>query len=443
MIACTHPPVSDSIAIHFVRHAGDTVKLTPYWWEAAPPRDLEPVPLPAAADVAVIGAGYAGLAAALTLARAGRSVLVLEAGRPGEAASSLNGGMAIGEVKPGFAELVEKFGPDKAGAVMKEGREAAGYLQRFIADEGIDCGYARSGWFYAAHTVRDYDDLGRQADRLRRDLGMDVHMVARADQHREIGSDAFHGGEVRPDIAGLHPGQLHQGLLDRVLDAGVTVAANTPLVALDRGTDGFSVTTPGGTVSARNVIVATNGYTGPSTPWLRRRVIPIPSQIVVTAPLPPGLMDRLMPTRRMYVDTRRLHNYFRPTPDGTRILLGGRAGAHAGDTALIHARLVAIFPDLADIPIAHGWVGFTAYTFDMFPHIGVRDGVHFAMGFCGGGVVWAPWLGRKIALEVLGSPEAATLFDGEEFPTRPLYFGRPWFLPAVIAYYGMLDRLRL
>ena len=416
---------------------------TPYWWEEAPPGDLDPVPLPAATDAVVIGAGYAGLAAALTLARAGRRVLVLEAGRPGEAASSLNGGMAVGKVKPGFAGLVKNLGLDGAKAVMNEGKEAADYLERLIADEKIACDYARSGWFYAAHTAKDYEALGRQADLLCRHTHIDAAMVPRPEQHREIGSDAFHGGEVRTDIAGLHPAKLHQGLLDRALDAGATIAADTPVVGLVRETGGFTLTTPRGSVGARDVIVATNGYTGRATPWLRRRVIPIRSQIVVTAPLPPHLMDRLMPNRRMYVDSRRLHNYFRPTPDGTRILLGGRAGADAADSTRTRARLLTIFPDLADIPVTHAWAGFTGYTFDTMPHIGVHDGAHFAMGFCGGGVVWAPWLGRKVAEKVLGAPEAPTLFDTDAFPTRPCYFGRPWFLPAVMAYYGMLDRLRV
>ena len=411
------------------------MKPTPYWWEAAPPRDLHPVALPVKTDAVVAGAGYAGLAAALTLARAGRRVLVLEAGRPGEAASSLNGGMAIGEVKVGFADLIKKHGLDGAKALMGEGEEAAGYLERFIAAEGIECGYARVGWFYAAHTPRDYEALGRQADLLGKHTNIDAAMVPRSEQHGEIGSDLFHGGEVRSDIAGLHPGQLHQGLLDRAIAAGVTVTASTPLTGILRDKDGNLVATPRGTVRARDVIVATNGYTGSVTPWLRRRVIPIRSQIVVTEPLAAGVMDRLMPRRRMFVDSRRLHNYFRPTADGTRILLGGRGH--------VHAALVNIFPELAAVPVAHAWAGFTAYTFDHMPHIGVHDGVHFAMGFCGGGVVWAPWLGRKVALKVLGSPEAATLFDSGRFPTRPLYDGRPWFLPAVLAYYGMLDRLRV
>jgi glycine/D-amino acid oxidase-like deaminating enzyme len=423
------------------------MKPTSYWWEAAPPRDLEPVALPAETDAVVVGAGYAGLAAALTLARAGRRVLVLEAGRPGEAASSLSGGMAIGEVKMGFADLIGKYGLDGAKALIREGEEAGISLERFVAEERIDCGYAKVGWFYAAHTPRDYEALGRQADLLRKHTNIDAAMVPRSEQHGEIGSDAFYGGEVRSDIAGLHPGQLHQGILERALAAGVAIAASTPLTGLSREKDGVTVATPRGTVRARDVIIATNGYTGGVTPWLRRRVIPIRSQVVVTEPLAPGVMDRLMPRRRMFVDSRRLHNYFRPTPDGTRILLGGRAGATDGDPARscthVQAALVDIFPELASVPVSHAWAGFTGYTFDHLPHIGVHDGIHFAMGFCGGGVVWAPWLGRKVALKVLGSPQAETLFDTGHFPTRPLYDGRPWFLRAVMAYYGLLDRLRV
>ena len=105
--------------------------------------------------------------------------------------------------------------------------------------------------------------------------------------------------------------------------------------------------------------------------------------------------------------------------------------------------MTALFPELRDVRITHSWTGFTGYTFDMMTHMGVHDGVHYAAGFCGSGTAMALYLGHKIGLRVLGSPEAANVFDDRHYPTRPLYYGRPWFLPLVLIYYGWRDSMRL
>ena len=241
---------------------------------------------------------------------------------------------------------------------------------------------------------------------------------------------------MRPDVGALHPALLHRGLLDRAEEAGASIASNTRVTVIGAERDLFTVKTARGSLSARDVLVATNGYTGTTTPWLRRRIIPIQSQIIATEALPPETMERLMPKRRMVLDTHRLHNYFRASPDGRRILFGGRSGAaeknphHSG--AHLFRQLISAFPELASTAITHSWSGLTGYTFDKFPHLGVHEGVHYSAGFCGQGIVWAPYMGQLAALRVLGSESAASLFDDREFPSKPLYYGKPWFLPAVI-----------
>ncbi len=420
------------------------VKLEPYWWEAAPPPAYEPAPLPAKTDVAVVGSGYAGLVAALTLARAGRGVTVIEAGDAGQGASTRNAGMTRGQVKIGFTELIGRLGLVRAKAIYGEAQKARANLAHLLESEGIDCRFGPVGGFTPAHTLQDYDTMGRETEFLRKHLGIPVHMVPKAEQLRELGSELYHGGQIRNDIGGLHPGLFHQGLLNRVLEAGATVAARSTVTGIDREASGFSVATSRTALIARDVIVTTNGYTGSVTPWLRRRVIPIESQIIATEPLSREVMNRLIPRGRMIVDSCRLHNYFRPSPDRGRILFGGRASANISDpwrrAAHPYRKLTEVFPELAGVRITHSWSGMTGYTFDLLPHIGVHEGVHYAMGFCGGGVVWAPYLGHKVALRVLGRPEP-TLFDGRKFPTRPLYYGKPWFLPAIMSYYGWRDRL--
>jgi glycine/D-amino acid oxidase-like deaminating enzyme len=282
-------------------------------------------------------------------------------------------------------------------------------------------------------------------DALNKQFNLGAEMIPRSEQQRELGTDFYHGGQTRPDIAGVHPALLHRGLLERAKTAGVVIIAETAVTQIMRDGKDFELATARGKIKVRDVVVATNGYTGPATPWLQRRVIPIPSQIIATEPLPAGTLDRLMPKRRMCGDTRNLYNYYRPSPDGTRIIFGGRRGADTDDarkkcTHLL-GNLVEIFPELANIKVSHSWWGYTGYSFDFLPHLAVHDGIHYATAFCGSGVVWAPWIGRKAALSILGDSDAATEFTTFGFKGRPFYNGKPWFLPAVIAWYGLKDRI--
>jgi len=424
-------------------------KDTPYWWEAAPRPELRETPVPVSCDVAIIGAGFAGLTAALILARAGRSVQVFDKDRPGEGASSRNGGIASGNIKMEFSAMVSAMGEATARAIYAEGVAAREDLARFIEDESIDCGFKMTGRFTGAHRPRHYDRLAREADFLNKHLELGAEVVPKAEQHRELGSDLYHGGVVRPDIGGLHPGLFHQGVLDRALEAGVTVHARTTVTAYDRETGGFKVSTSRGTIKARDLLVCTNGYTGAATPWLQRRIVPVPSQIIATEPLPAETMARLMPKGRMLGETRHTYHYYRPSPDGTCIIFGGRAGAGTDDPKEkfrhLHGGLVELFPELKDVGITHSWWGYTGYTFDFLPKSVVdEDGVHYAAGFCGSGVVWARWFAKKSAYRIVGNaPEAESAFDGRPFQTRMLYDGKPWFLPWVIAWYGWKDKLGL
>ncbi len=420
-------------------------KETPFWWEAAPISPRPARELPKHVDVAVIGAGYSGLSAALTLARAGRSVLVLEAGVPGEGASSRNGGMCGDQLKPSLEELTRRYGEKLAVALLKEGREALEFLASFITQEGIECHFSRMGRFTGALKRGQYEEMARISETLRKVNGFEFDMVGKAEVRQEIGTDAYVGGRVTHHHGGLHPALYHRELLKRALAAGAQIAGETPMTGLRREMRGFTVGTPKGEVEARDVIVTTNGYTGPVTDWLRRRVIPVTSYIIATEELSGNLMLELMPKGRMMTDTNRLLVYFRPSHDGKRILFGGRAHYRPADLkeagAILRRYLVRLFPELSETRLSHSWYGFIAYSFDRLPHSGISDGVHYALGYCGSGVVMSTWLGRKAALSVLGSLEGRSAFAEIGHPSLPLYRGTPWFLPLVKAYYYAADVL--
>ena len=247
--------------------------------------------------------------------------------------------------------------------------------------------------------------------------------------------------------ASLDPGLYHQGLLQRAMDAGAQIVPHCAVTKLLPGKSSTVVSTPQGEVTAKEVIVATNGYTGNITPWQQRRVIPIGSYIIATEALDQSLMDSLMPNDRIYSDTCKVVYYYRASPDRSRILFGGRVSSAETDPTVsaprLKADLVRLFPQLGDVKISHSWMGFVAYTFDTLAHTGVHQGIHYAMGYCGSGVSMASYLGMRAGHKALGQAQGNTAFDNVGFPTRPLYTGKPWFLPATVAWYRFKDRLEM
>ncbi len=418
-------------------------KPTPYWWDLIPRPTLPEVALPAQVDVLVIGSGYTGLSAALQTARGGRSTLVIDAEDAGFGCSTRNGGQISTSVKPGYDELARRHGPDKAFAIVKEGQNSRAWVEEFVAAEGIDCDFRVAGRFHAAHGPSAYEALARQLAGQHKGLEVEAHMVPRAEQHSELGTDSYYGGALFAQHAAIDPGRFHQGMLDRALAAGAQVVAHCRATGLRPEGAGFEVQTARGRITARNVVVATNGYTTGLTPWLQRRAIPIGSYIIATEELPPEVMARLMPRQRIVSDTRKVVYYYRPSPDGRRILFGGRVSLKETNPRIsgprLHAALAGIFPELAATRISHSWSGFIAYTFDELMHVGEHEGVHYAMGYCGSGVGMAGYLGTRIGQQVLGLAERRTAFDGLGFQTRPFYHGNPWFLAPSVAYYQWKD----
>ena len=419
-------------------------KATPYWWERSARPDLPRHDLPASVDVAVVGSGYTGLHAALQTARGGRSTLVFDAEDAGWGCSTRNGGQISTSIKPGLAELARRHGEEKARTILEEGRRALSWIGYFIGEERIDCDFDVVGRFHAAHSAAAFQRLVKGVQSEPAGLETGAYVVERDRQRTVLGTDAYHGGVVYPRHASLDPGRYHAALLERVLEAGAAVAANCAVENIERVAAGFRLKTARGDVVARDVVIATNGYTGALTPWLRRRVIPIGSYMIATEELPKELVDRLFPTNQIVSDTRKVVYYYRLSPDRRRIVFGGRVSHAETDPRvsgpLLRSELVRLFPELRDTRISHSWMGFVAYTFDTLAHAGHRDGLHYAMGYCGSGVSMASYLGMRSGQKILGLKEGETGFDGLRFQTRPLYNGRPWFLAASVACYRWLDR---
>ncbi|WP_424929786.1 NAD(P)/FAD-dependent oxidoreductase [Amaricoccus tamworthensis] len=422
-------------------------RAAPYWWDRYPLDDRTAPDLPNRSDAVVIGSGYTGLHAALQIARAGRSVIVLERDALGQGCSTRNGGQISISIKSDLKELTVKHGADTARRILQDGHASRAYIEEFVKTEGLDCDFRTSGRFHAAHSAAAFRDLRATIENQPKEFERQITLIPRTEQRRELGTDFYHGGAVYHDVAEIDPGRYHAGLIALCRKAGVSIHPKTPATLLDSDHKGATVTTPRGPIKTRDVVIATNGYSGDLSPWHRRRIIPIGSYIIATEVLPSDLIDGLFPTGRLVSDSRRVVYYYRTSPDRRRILFGGRVSAGETDTRASARRLrdemIRIFPELAGYQISHSWMGFVGYTFDTLPHMGRQDRVHHAMGYCGAGVGMASYLGMKTGLAVLGDPEGTTGLEKTAFPPRPLYNGKPWFLPAAVEYYRLRDRLGL
>lgn len=395
--------------------------------------------------MAIIGAGYTGLSAAITLTRAGRHVQVFDRQRPGEGASSRNGGITSGNLRVGLSECMERYGKEKGIALYREGAEARADLRRFIEAENIECDYVMSGRYTCCLTDAHYEAQARETEKINRYLDTGAYMVPASEQHNETGSKMYRGGVMRPDIGMLHPARFAAEMLRVALEAGATIHGETGMTAWSREKDGFRIVTPRGETRAKHILFAANGYMDGGNKWYRRRIVPIPSCMIVTEPLSDNLMNTLMPARRAMGETRKLYRYFRPSPDGKRIMIGGRSSmfgrTDADSGSHLLKGLVEMYPELKDVRITHSWHGLVAFSRADIPLLFERDGALYAGGYCGSGVVWARWLGQKMALKILGSPEGKSAFDCDPPPAVPLFNGDPWFLPAVLGWQGLLDKL--
>lgn len=428
--------------------AGD-FREEPWWWRDAAPSAINSAAPDDTTDIAVIGSGYAGLCCALELAQAGSSVVVIDARRIGEGASTRNAGFLSGRSGVGKqVDLPAKFGPAMANALLDEADEAYHALQEDIADNQVECGFRPVGRFVGAHTPAAYRKLESKLEGYNADGRGMYQMVPRRQQRDYVASDYWYGGMFMEDAGTIHPALYHKGLVDRCLEAGVRFMANTRALGVVNGDSEREVLIEGGVLRAREVVLAANGYTDQVSPWHQRRVIPISSTIVASENLGEDRVRELLPRLCPVIDTKRVICFARPTPDHKAILFGGRARfsplGPVESAKILHGQLCAMFPGLADIKVNRAWAGMMAFTFDFLPKAGTHNGLHYAIGCNGGcGIVMMSWLGRHVARRILGTTNRVSAFESLPFKTQPLYSGTPWFIPIVGTWWRLRDWLEI
>ena len=422
-------------------------KSEPYWWEAYKPAVGNFQDVPARVDVAIVGAGYAGLSAAIELADLGVRAAVLEAGLPGQGASTRSGGAISGGVNVGKSFSGKSLDPnsDLSRAMLSDAADAFGLIERLIEREKIECHWQKSGRFVGAWTPAHYQGQAARVALLNDAADSGCEMIPRERQREEIASDYYYGGMLVERSAKLHPALYYKGLLDAAQRRGVVICANAPVSSIERAGALWTLTTGRGVTVADSVMIATNGYTGDATPRLKRRLVPIASHIIATEVLDPALAASLIPKGRALSDTRRVLCYYRMCPEGKRMIFGGRArftpATPEVSAPILHRFMTDRFPQLKEARITHAWTGNVAFSLDAVPHMGIDDGMHYALACNGSGVAMMTYLGWRTARKIAKVHNDRSAFDREEFPDHPLYNGNPWFLPIIGGWYGLRDRL--
>lgn len=424
------------------------MKLTSYWLDTSEPfKGATPGPVQGSCDVAVIGGGLTGASASLALARKGARVVLLEADTIGNAASGRNGGMCNNGFAQDYGMMSAKLGKDVANRLYRAFDAGVDLVERLVAEENIDCSFARVGKIKLAAKPEHYDKLMRSQELLAATVDPDTHMVSRADLAGEVGSDRYYGGLVYRKGAGMHVGRFVRGLAEAAARRGAEIHEHSPMTALRPAPGGgHIVETPTGRLHAKQVFLASGtSQTGPLG-WIRRRIVPVGAFLIVTEPLPKETLDRLLPKRRMAVDTKNLVNYFRTTPDN-RLLFGGRARFAVSDPAsdeksgaILRTALHEVFPELRDARIDYCWGGMVDMTRDRLPRAGERNGIYYSMGYSGHGTQMSTLMGSIMA-EVMDGRTDLNPWKDFTWPAIPGHFGPPWFLPLVGAYYRLKDKL--
>jgi len=429
------------------------MKLDSYWTDSATAHEPAARELPSQVDVAVVGGGFTGLSAALALARRGARVAVLEAGdRVAAEASGRNGGHVNNGLAVDYADVAAKVGKQTARGWYQAYDDAVDTVARLVRDEAIDCDFLRHGKLKLATRPNQLDTLRRSAELLAGDgVDTDVEVLDAARVRSEVQSDRFHGGLLYKRSGQMHMGRFAQGLAAAAERRGATIHTGTSVLSLERLGAGHShrLLTTRGVITAQQVLLATGasrhgGYG--SFGWLRRRIVPIGSFIIVTEPLGEARANALLSGRRSYTTVANIHHYFRLTADH-RLVFGGRARfavsnkqSDAASGEILRAGLAQTFPQLGAVRIDYCWGGLVDMTQDRLPHAGEHDGLYYSMGYSGHGTQMSVHMGERMAAVMNGEPDANP-WRGRDWPAIPGHFGPPWFLPAVGLYYRLKDKL--
>ena len=365
------------------------------------------------ADVCVIGAGFSGLATALTLAERGRRVVVVEANRIGWGASGRNGGQVIAGIS-GEAEVERQLGA--SGRQLLEDIRYRGH--EIIADRikryGIDCDW-KPGWMEVAARPKHMKAIRRHyEDRIAAGEASHLELVEKQDLQQVLASSLYHGGYIDRRSGHLHPLKLCHGEARAAAGLGVQFFEGSKVIEFQGGAKPF-VRTEHGRVDADAIVLGGDTAHDFERGRLFGLQFPTGSYIIATEPIEPELARQLNPQDLAICDSNLVLDYFRLSADN-RMLFGGRcnySNRDPGDiTATMRARLVQIFPQLAAKRIDFTWSGRIGIVLNRVPAIGALEpNVYYMQGYCGHGVNATHIAGEIVADAICGTTDKFDMFN--------------------------------
>ncbi|MEP2830699.1 FAD-binding oxidoreductase [Parvibaculum sp.] len=396
------------------------------------------------ADVCIVGAGYTGLSAALHLAERGYSVAVLEAERIGWGASGRNGGqLGVGQRKDQRA-LEETLGKEWAHRLWDLGLESNALVKDLIARHKIDCDL-KPGLLHAGWKAGDAEWLKEEVGHFADEYGYTAMRYVPREEIREmVATDRYHGGILEEAGAHLHPLNYAIGLARAAREKGVRIYEQSRVTEVTQ-TDPATLRTAGGSVRAKHVVLACNGYLGKLEPRVAGTIMPINNFIIATEPL--GARARELIRDDLCVqDTKFVIDYYRLSADGRLLFGGGESYSpkFPDDIAsFVRKPMLRVFPQLKDVRIDYAWGGTLAITLTRMPNFGrLAPNVIFAHGYSGQGINIATLGGKLIAEAVAGQAERFDVMAKLKTPKFP--GGTLLRYPGLVAgmiFYALKDRL--
>jgi glycine/D-amino acid oxidase-like deaminating enzyme len=411
---------------------------------ARPPVDAPPLAGDKRVSVGIVGGGFTGLSTALHLAEQGVDVAVLEAHEPGWGASGRNGGQVNPGLKNDPDQIEQDFGPDLGRRMVAMSWNAPNVVFDLVKRHQITCEARQSGTLRAAYSeaaaasVRTSFEQGAKR-------GMPVELLDADGMRGATGSRRYTTALLDHRGGNLNPLGYARGLAQAAIQHGAAIHGGSPATRVWRDGGLWHVATPGGTLTADKVVLATNGYTDDLWPKLRKTLVPVYSGIASSAPLPEAVAREIMPTGASLYELGKVTVYYRMA-EGNRLLMGGRcqqsplAGADGLHFLTAYAR--RLWPQLGEVEWTHGWNGQLAVTPDHYPHIHEpAEGVLICLGYNGRGVAMATAMGRELAKRVQGGRSAE--IDMPTTDLKPIPFHALWksAVAARVAYGRIRDRL--
>ena len=365
--------------------------------------------------------------------------------------SSRNGGLVHPGLQYGRAALQQSYGERLGEELFRDGLEGFRTAERFIAAEQFDVDYRRCGLALLAWSKGDMAGLEAELDEMRAE-GLTGRVLHGPEVRTEVGTDHYPGAIVVEESGMIHPGRYMGAIAGAALAAGVDVHVRTPAQGVAAAGSERTVYTPRGAIRAGAVLIATNGHTDATVPWLRDRIIPIGSYIIATEPMSEELAASVMPGGRTCFDTKSFLYYWHVNSE-RRLIFGGRASFRPttidATAAILTRALAEVHPQGAGLRIDYAWGGNVGFTFDRLPHLGEHDGIHYAMGYCGSGVALGTAFGLRMARILGRSTEVADeplAFERTPFAGAPVWpglaKGLPIGLPLAGEWFRIGDKVR-